>query len=307
MVDVFVTLLYREHEPEAEVRTAAAKRVTEFAILLPPPVVIAKILPAVQSLAHDPSQHVRAALSSVVTGLAPICGREETLTTLVPFFLQLLKDEIPEVRLNIISSLENVNKVIGIETLSATLFPAITELSSDKQWRVRLAIIEYIPLLAEQLGVELFDNKLKQLCFVWLGDCVFTVREAAVQNLKRLAVIFGPAWALREIVPQLHTVKQHNNYLYRMTSLYLITALADVVGSDAVRDDLLPIAVEMAADQVPNIRFNVCKTLSALIPVLDSGVAGAKIKPTLQRFLNDKEDPDVKFFAAQAIELLGTS
>lgn len=154
-------------------------------------------------------------------------------------FLQMLKDEFPDVRLHIISKLELVNKgksffdingnfannsqVIGIELLSQSLLPAIVQLAEDKQWRVRLAIIEYIPLLASQLGVQFFDEKLSSLCMSWLGDTVFSIREAATQNLKKLTDVFGVEWASEAIIPKVMAMGQHPNYLYRMTTCFAIS------------------------------------------------------------------------------------
>ncbi len=159
-------------------------------------------------------------------------------------FLQMLKDEFPEVRLHIISKLELVNQgstavpppdrttgeqvltvstVIGIELLSQSLLPAIVQLAEDKQWRVRLAIIEYIPLLASQLGVKFFDEKLSNLCMGWLGDTVFSIREAATHNLKKLTEVFGVEWASEAIIPKVMAMGNHTNYLYRMTTCFAIT------------------------------------------------------------------------------------
>lgn len=155
-------------------------------------------------------------------------------------FLQMLKDEFPEVRLHIISKLELVNQglssfakslnylnltniVIGIDSLSDSLLPAIDELSDDKQWRVRLAIIEHIPLLASQLGVKFFDEKLSGHCMRWLGDTVFSVREAAAHNLKKLTEVFGVEWASEAIIPKVMAMGSHPNYLYRMTTCFAIT------------------------------------------------------------------------------------
>jgi serine/threonine-protein phosphatase 2A regulatory subunit A len=113
--------------------------------------------------------------------------------------------------------------VIGIELLSESLLPAIMQLAEDKQWRVRLAIIEYIPLLASQLGVEFFDNKLSALCMSWLGDTVFSIREAATQNLRKLTEVFGIEWAKEAIIPRVMGMGGHTNYLYRMTTCFAIT------------------------------------------------------------------------------------
>jgi serine/threonine-protein phosphatase 2A regulatory subunit A len=151
----------------------------------------------------------------------------------------MLKDEFPDVRLNIISKLELVNNgmqlycnieslsnscaVIGIELLSQSLLPAIVQLAEDKQWRVRLAIIEYVPLLASQLGVKFFDEKLSSLCMSWLGDTVFSIREASTQNLKKLTEVFGVDWANEAIVPKVMAMGQHPNYLYRMTTCFAVS------------------------------------------------------------------------------------
>lgn len=135
----------------------------------------------------------------------------------------MLKDEFPEVRLHIISKLELVNKVIGIDRLSESLLPAIVHLAEDKQWRVRLAIIGHMPLLAGQLGVGFFNEKLSSLCMGWLGDTVFSIREAATHNLKRLTEVFGVEWASQNIIPKVMEMGRHPNYLYRMTTCFAIS------------------------------------------------------------------------------------
>jgi serine/threonine-protein phosphatase 2A regulatory subunit A len=115
------------------------------------------------------------------------------------------------------------NAVIGIDRLSETLLPAIVELAEDKSWRVRQAIIEYIPLLANQLGKPFFDEQLGNLCMSWLGDTVFSIREAATVNLKKLTEVFGVEWAKVQIVPKVMGMGQHPNYLFRMTTVQAIT------------------------------------------------------------------------------------
>jgi serine/threonine-protein phosphatase 2A regulatory subunit A len=86
-----------------------------------------------------------------------------------------------------------------------------------------LAIIEYIPLLASQLGVKFFDEKLAALCMGWLGDTVFSIREAATHNLKKLTEVFGVEWANDAIIPKVMAMGAHPNYLYRMTTCFAIT------------------------------------------------------------------------------------
>lgn len=113
--------------------------------------------------------------------------------------------------------------VIGIDLLSQSLLPAIVELAEDKSWRVRQAIIEYIPLLATQLGKEFFDEQLGNLCLSWLGDNVFSIRESATINLKKLTEVFGVEWSKTAIVPKVLAMGAHPIYLYRMTTVLAIT------------------------------------------------------------------------------------
>lgn len=129
-------------------------------------------------------------------------------------------------RLNIISKIELVNNVIGIERLSQALLPAIMELAEDKQWRIRQAIIDYIPLLAKQLGVSFFDDELSKLCMSWLGDPVYSIREAATVNFRRLTEVFGVEWARQTIIPNVLSMAENNNYLFRMTTIFTLTVCA---------------------------------------------------------------------------------
>ncbi|OJT15844.1 Protein phosphatase PP2A regulatory subunit A [Trametes pubescens] len=323
LIGHFVQLL---KDNEAEVRTAAAGQIPGFSKLLEKEVVLARIVPCVRDLCQDVSQHVRAALASQISGLAPLLGKDATIEHLLPLFLHLLKDEFPEVRLNIISKLEMVNSgaspehdpedgvgdaqdcttVIGIELLSESLLPAIVELAEDKSWRVRQAIIEYIPLLANQLGKAFFDESLGNLCMSWLGDNVYSIREAAAINLKKLTEVFGVEWAKEQIVPKVVGMGQHPNYLYRMTTVQAIMTIAPSLTLEIVRGDILDMLLQLAGDPIPNIRFNVAKALETTAVSIGDTPEGAqlvqqKIVPVLEALKND-QDADVRFFATRAAQ-----
>jgi len=74
-----------------------------------------------------------------------------------------------------------------------------------------------------------------------------------------------------------------------------------MVGPEVVNSTFLPLILRMAKDPVPNIRFNVARTLHALIPTLDSNVVQNQVKPALSKLFDDS-DKDVKFFASQAMQ-----
>ncbi|KAH0878549.1 hypothetical protein HID58_065943 [Brassica napus] len=259
LVPAYVRLL---RDNEAEVRIAAAGKVTKFCQLLNPDLVIQHILRCVKELSTDSSQHVRSALASVIMRMSPILGKDSTIEHLLPIFLSLVKDEFPDVRLNIISKLDQVNQVIGIDLLSQSLLPAIVELAEDRHWRV------------------------------------YSIREAAANNLKRLAEEFGPEWAMQHLVPHVLEMVSNPHYLHRMMVLRAISLMDPVLGSEITCSKFLPVVVEASKDRVPNVKFNVAKLLQSLIPIV--------VEKTIRQCLVDlSEDPDVdvdvRYFANQAL------
>jgi len=86
-----------------------------------------------------------------------------------------------------------------------------------------------------------------------------------------------------------------------MTVLFAISVLAPVVGTEVISSSMLPLVLRMAKDRVPNIRFNVAKTIQVLTPLLDATVIETRIKPVLNDLFEDT-DRDVKFFAQQALQ-----
>eukprot|EP00002_Diphylleia_rotans_P038030 TRINITY_DN8584_c0_g1_i1.p1 TRINITY_DN8584_c0_g1~~TRINITY_DN8584_c0_g1_i1.p1 ORF type:complete len:574 (-),score=111.35 TRINITY_DN8584_c0_g1_i1:338-2059(-) len=295
LLSSFVKLL---KDPEPEVKTAASFKISSFSALLPSDLVIKQILPCLQELSEDPSQHVRAALASVIVGMAGVLPRRDVTEHLMPLILQLLKDESPEVRLNLISKLESMNQSVGLDLLTKSLLPSIMGLAEDKTWRVRLAIIEQMPLVASLLGVKFFDEHFNNLCTSWLGDPVFAVREAATLNLRKFAEAFGLPWAKDNILPKVQMLSEHPNYLFRVMSFHAIQALYPVVTNEIITATFIPILARLANDPVPNIRFNVAKTVQSLSTLMSSSIL-QESKTIVSRLLKD-EDRDVQYYAAQA-------
>jgi serine/threonine-protein phosphatase 2A regulatory subunit A len=296
---------------EAEVRKAISKQLPTFSKLVnnyDNSIVLKEIVPIVNQLSMDESENVRSSLASEITGLAPILGKDLTIQYLLPIFVEMLKDEFSDVRLNIISNLQIVNEVIGIQLLSESLMPAITALAHDKLWRVRLAIIEQIPLLAEQLGISFFDKTLGELCLDWLWDPVFSIREAAVINLKKLTKFFGENWCKEEIIniilDKKENSKDFNNFICRITCLFTFDNLIEVVSPETVKDYLYPFIKELINDKVPNIRFNSAKSLLNVSNSLANDYKDIiidEIKPLLEKLIQEDEDEDVRYFANDSL------
>ena len=300
---------------EAEVRTAAAYRVRDLGAMVGRAALLESVLPCVGRLAEDASDAVRAALSSVVLGLAPVLGQAATVESLLPLFLRLLKDGSAQVRLNVIAHLEALNGVLGVATLAQSLLPAVQELSADRSWRVRQATVDFMPQLARQLGPAAFEAQpeLAELCLAWLADPVFAVREAAAANLRRLAEVFGAAWAEAVLVPRLLALRPEDArtaFQQRMTALAAMVALGEAAGAPLLAARLLPAIARLARDAVPNVRFSVARSLQRL--AASSALRGAAeapaavrdvVRPCLEGLAADA-DADVRFFAQRALSSL---
>jgi serine/threonine-protein phosphatase 2A regulatory subunit A len=187
---------------------------------------------------------------------------------------------------------------------------------------VRQAIIEYIPLLATQLGKDFFDEQLSSLCMSWLGDTVYSIREAATINLKKLTEVFGVEWARAQIVPKVVAMGSHPNYLYRMTTVQAIGVLSETsclsnltadrllqtiapsLTIDIVCEEIIDALLSLANDPIPNIRFNVARSLEVVATTYGKTAAGKdlaqqKIVPVLEELMAD-QDADVRYFATLA-------
>ena len=109
------------------------------------------------------------------------------------------------------------------------------------------------------------------MCFKWLNDSVYSIRVASIQNLKELTKIFGSAWAERNIIKKLTDLRSEVNYLHRLTALFGMAELAQVLTAEVVKRSFNPILSMMAKDKIPNIRLNVAKTIYSIRQKIQSG------------------------------------
>ena len=68
------------------------------------------------------------------------------------------------------------------------------------------------------------------------------------------------------ILPKVLAMSSDANYLHRMTTLFAINVLVEVCSDEVIKDTMLPVVLKMAKDPIPNVRFNVAKTITKLAP-----------------------------------------
>jgi serine/threonine-protein phosphatase 2A regulatory subunit A len=75
---------------------------------------------------------------------------------------------------------------------------------------------------------------------------------------------------------------------------------------EVIRDSVLQVLVGLAVDPIPNIRFNVAKSLEVIASTINTTPEGqelskTKIVPAVEGLRNDT-DADVRYFANRAFE-----
>ena len=102
--------------------------------------------------------------------------------------------------------------------------------------------------------------------------------------------------------------KDDSNYLYRLTVLFGIAELSQVMAADGISKNFLPVLNALAADKIPNIRLNVAKTIWGMRKhrrgntALDNAIE-AELLQILNMLKNDVDD-DVKFYTKKAIVMM---
>lgn len=76
------------------------------------------------------------------------------------------------------------------------------------------------------MGEPFFTEKLVEICLKWLNDTIYSIRVAAIVNLKELTSIFGSQWAEKNVVKTMLDLRQETNYLHRLTVLFGISELS---------------------------------------------------------------------------------
>lgn len=66
------------------------------------------------------------------------------------------------------------------------------------------------------------------------------------------------------ILPKVLAMSTDTNYLHRMTTLFAVNVLVEVCSDEVIKDTMLPVVIKLAKDPVPNVRFNVAKSITKL-------------------------------------------
>lgn len=71
------------------------------------------------------------------------------------------------------------------------------------------------------------------------------------------------------ILPKIIELASDTNYLHRMTCLFCFNVLCESLGEQSIIHEMFPTIRKLSEDVVPNVRFNVAKTLTHIGKIIN--------------------------------------
>jgi serine/threonine-protein phosphatase 2A regulatory subunit A len=66
------------------------------------------------------------------------------------------------------------------------------------------------------------------------------------------------------MLPKISEFSKHERFMIRIQAIHFVNRLAGDVPKDVMNKNLMEVVLSLGEDPVPNIRFNVCKTIDSL-------------------------------------------
>jgi serine/threonine-protein phosphatase 2A regulatory subunit A len=98
-----------------------------------------------------------------------------------------------------------------------------------------------------------------------LMDPVFTIRETALESMIEISKNSQTQeWLVSTMLPKIAEFSKHERFMIRIQAIHFVNKLASEVTKDVLNKNLMETVLSLGEDPVPNIRFNVCKTIDTL-------------------------------------------
>ncbi len=133
-----------------------------------------------------------------------------------------------------------------------------------------------------------------------LHDSVFVIRETAMQSLIDISKQSNQTeWLLRLASSKISEFSKHDRFMIRIQAVHFINRVQPEATKDVLNKNFVEVLLLLAEDPVPNIRFNVAKTIESLYARMTPG-SKIKCEGAIKKMCNDK-DFDAAFFAKKAL------
>lgn len=192
--------------------------------------------------------------------------------------------------------------ILDPAALQEKIVPAILQLANDKTWRIRIAVVTFFPKLARLIDKESFSSKIEPQLINMMMDPVFSIREEAAKTLIELSKSpYDRDWLDNLIGLKIEDFSKHQTFMIRIHCVHLMNSMRPYVSQAVISQKFGPIFIKLAADPVPNIRFNVSKSIKYFWANWGRATQ-MELESILKKQANDDPDFDAKFFAGKALQ-----
>ena len=165
--------------------------------------------------------------------------------------------------------------------------PAVLQLSNDKTWRIRISVVSFFPKLARLLDRETFSQKVEQQLVNMMMDPVFAVREEAAKSVIELSKSpYDRAWLDALITQKVDEFSRSQTFMIRIHAIHLMNMMRPHISTSIISQKFGPVFIKLASDPVPNIRFNVSKSIKTFWANFGRA-AQMDLETTLKKQAND--------------------
>eukprot|EP00163_Fabomonas_tropica_P033672 TRINITY_DN8953_c0_g1_i1.p1 TRINITY_DN8953_c0_g1~~TRINITY_DN8953_c0_g1_i1.p1 ORF type:complete len:652 (+),score=113.34 TRINITY_DN8953_c0_g1_i1:332-2287(+) len=238
----------------------------------------------------DAGEGVPEADAGQVVDLGPI----EELTDLERF-TRYVSSDISLQRLIVSRDIASIAKVLGLEDSLQHVVPSVPDLLQDNEVAVRQTMAEQIPSLAAYLvstnNEDAYSHVKGSLLTALTGalsDFHTQVREAGAAAVVSLAEHLKPEDRQERIAQLLLDLSRADDAEKRMVSAQLMNQLAKGLGSDVVKDQLVPELARLAEDQMFRVRKNVALHMDQVCQALGPELSAEHIWPLYTQLSKDE-------------------
>ena len=293
---------------ELDVRIAVALQAALLSEGLGAAFIASAVLPTLDVLVRDESVGARVELAGVLMSLARPLGAAGAVARLLPLIHLLLDDANTDVRLSVITCFGEFIDVAGVHCAGAdgegdgSMVEVLRSLGEDGNWRVRHAALLQLPTLAGLMTPPEFRSAFDLDAFA-VDRCAL-VRLDVLKICASIAELpgYGPTWLEAAVLPMLKARHgESKSYERRAVLLEGLSVLAKHMSAACLEDELLPLALSMSNDRVPNLRLQLPQALQRAAAHLSTNTLLGRVIPALEAMELD-EDMDVIGAASQALE-----
>ena len=134
-----------------------------------------------------------------------------------------------------------------------------------------------------------------------LIDPVFTIRETALQSMIEISkTTMSSEWLLKIMLAKISELSKNERFMIRIQAIHFINRMAPEVTKEVLSKQFAEVLISLADDPVPNIRFNVSKSIESLYHKLSAG-GKFKVEGSIKKMCGDA-DFDCQYFARKCME-----